>query len=132
MSGTAPAVSTIVSSHASGTGAATFTFSGLTGKITAIDVSASAPQTDVSHLGLAEGSKKIFRKSPLSDSPEVKVDFIGSALPPVGTKATFTLTGNFNATKASSCTKAICTQASVKATVGDLIKGSATFKLSKN
>lgn len=118
--------STVTSSQ-SGAG---FTFSGLSAKITSIDVSATAAQTDVSHLGVAAGNKRIFKKAPLSDSPEVKVDFIGSGIPAVGTKGTFTLTGSFGSTGASTCTKAICTQASVKAAVGDLIKGSATFKLS--
>jgi hypothetical protein len=123
--------STIKSSH--GADAATsagFTFSGLSAKITSIDVSASAAQADVSHLGIAAGEKRKFKKAPLSDSPEVKVDFIGSGLPAVGTKGDFTLTGVFTATKSNLCTKAICTQASVKAAVGDLIKGSASFKLS--
>lgn len=125
--------STIASSHGTGSSnAGDFVFGTATFKITSLDVSASAPQTDVSHLGIASGQKKIFKKAPLTDSPEVKIDFIGNTLPAVGTKATFTLTGNFASTKASSCTKAICTQASVKAAVGDIIKGSATFKLSKN
>lgn len=123
--------STVKSSHpATAAAAAGFTFSGLSAKITSLDVSASAAQADVSHLGIAAGSLRKFRKAPLSDSPEVKVDFVGSSLPAVGTKATFTLTGAFNTTKANLCTQAVCTQASVKAAVGDLIKGSATFKLS--
>ena len=119
---------TITSSQGSGN----FTFGGTSYQITSLDVSATAAQTDVSHLGLAVNSKRIFRKSPLSDSPEVKIDFIGNTLPAVGTKAVFVLTGSFSSTKAGDCTKAICTQASVKAAVGDIIKGSATFKLSKN
>ena len=123
-----PSTSTVTSSQ-SGAG---FTFAGLTGKITSLEVSASAPQTDVTHLGIAAGQKKLFKKAPLSDSPEVKVDFIGNALPAVGTKGAFTLTGSFGPTKASQCTLAVCTQASVKAAVGDLIKGSATFKLAQN
>ena len=123
--------STIKSSHGATTAtAASFTFSGLSAKITSIDVSASAAQADVSHLGIAAGALRKFKKAPLSDSPEVKVDFIGSGLPAVGTKGVFTLVGSFNTTKANLCTKAICTQASVKAAVGDLIKGSASFKLS--
>lgn len=118
--------STVTSSQ----GTAGFTFSGLSAQITSIDVSASAAQTDVSHLGIASGEKRKFKKAALSDSPEVKVDFIGSTLPAVGTKGAFTLTGNFASANTALCTKAICTQASVKASVGDLIKGSATFKLS--
>lgn len=121
-------VSTIASSQGTGN----FTFGTATFQITSLEVSASAAQTDVSHLGLAVNAKRILRKSPLVDSPEVKIDFIGNTLPAVGTKSTFVLTGNFGSTKAGDCTKAICTQASVKAAVGDIIKGSATFKLSKN
>jgi len=119
--------STVVSSQ-SGAG---FTFSGLSAKIKKLEVSASAPQVEVSHLGTVAGTRKVFKKAPLSDTPEVKVDFIGNSLPAVGTKAAFTLTGNFGSTKAGDCTKAICTQAQIKATVGALIEGSATFKLSK-
>ena len=108
-----------------------FTFSGLSSKITKLEVSASAAQTDVSHLGGAVGSKRLYRAAPLSEGPEVKVDFIGNSIPAVGTKAAFTLTGNFASTKASVCTMAVCTSASLKATVGDMVKGSASFKLSK-
>jgi hypothetical protein len=109
-----------------------FTFGGATFSITSLDVSASASETDISHLGTAAGTKKVFVRSPLSDSPEVKIDFLGDTMPAVGTKAVFVLTGAFASTRAGDCTKAICTQASMKATVGDIIKGSATFKLSKN
>lgn len=119
--------STIVTSQ----GEADFTFNSATFKITNLEVSATAAQVDVSHLGIASGQKRIFKKAPLSDSPEVKIDFIGNSLPGVGTKGTFTLTGNFGSTKSDQCTKAICTQASLKAAVGDIIKGSAVFKLSK-
>lgn len=126
------ASSTIASSQGSaGSPAGDFTFASATYKITSLEVSASAAQTDVSHLGVAAGQKRIFKKAPLTDSPEVKIDFIGNSLPAVGTKGDFTLVGNFGVTKASECTKAICTQASLKAAVGDIIKGSATFKLSK-
>jgi hypothetical protein len=122
------ATSTISSSQGGGN----FTFGGATFKITSLDVSATAAQSDVSHLGTAKGTARIFRKSPLSDSPEVKIDFIGNSLPAVGTKSAFVLTGSFSSTKAGDCTQAICTQASLKASVGEIVKGSATFKLSKN
>lgn len=120
--------STVESSQGNGD----FTFNGSGFKITAIDVSATAATTDVSHLGITAGQKRKFKKSPLVDSPEVKIDFIGNTLPAVGTKGTFVLTGSFASTKAGDCTKAICTNATLKATVGEIIKGSATFKLSKN
>jgi len=120
------------STVASSQGTGNFTFNGASCKITSLEVSATAAQADVSHLGTAQGTSRIFRKSPLSDSPEVKIDFIGNSLPAVGTKAAFVLTGNFGSTKASDCTKAICTQASLKAAVGEIVKGSASFKLSKS
>lgn len=119
--------STVESSQGSGN----FTFGSASFKITALDVSASAAQTDVSHLGILKGTKRLFKKAPLNDSPEVKIDFIGNSMPAVGTKDTFVLTGSFGTTKASQCAQAICTQASLKAAVGEIIKGSATFKLSK-
>jgi hypothetical protein len=122
----------VSSTISSSQGAGNFTFGGASFRITSLDVSATAAQTDVSHLGQAVNSKRILRKSPLVDSPEVKIDFIGNTLPAVGTKGVFVLTGNFGSTKAGDCTKAICTQASVKAAVGEIIKGSATFKLSKD
>jgi hypothetical protein len=125
--------STIESSHggSGGSGGGNFTFAGDAFKITSLSVDATAPQVDVTHLGIAVGEKRIFKKAPLSDSPEVKIDFIGNTLPAVGTKEDFVLTGEFGSTKASLCTKAVCTSASVKAALGDIIKGSASFKLSK-
>jgi hypothetical protein len=133
--------STVKSSHpADGDTAFGFTFTGFAGKITACEVSASAATTDVSHIGLAKwaGSSptgvRLYRKAPLTDSPEVKIDFIatGGALPVVGEKKTFTLTGYFDSTKYDICTQAMCTSASIKAAVGEIIKGSCTFKLSKD
>ena len=124
-----PGTTSTVKSSQDGAG---FTFTGLSAKITSLDVSGSAAQTDVSHLGIAAGQKRIYRKAPLADTAEIKVDFIGADLPAVGTKNDFTLTGEFASTKYDLCAKAVCTQASVKAAVGDLIKGSATFKLSKD
>jgi hypothetical protein len=120
--------STVVSSQGGGS----FSYDGAQFRITSLDVSGTATQADVSHLGIISGLTRIFKKAPLADSPEVKIDFIGTSLPAVGTKKNFVLTGNFASLKTSLCTKAICTQASLKATVGDIVKGSATFKLSKN
>jgi hypothetical protein len=124
--------STVLSSHGTGgVPAGKFTYDGLSARITKIEVTASAPQNEVSHLGIPAGERKMVTAAPLSDSPEVKVDFIGNSLPPVGTKKAFTLVGRFEATKADICSMAVCTAANVKATVGELIKGTATFKLSK-
>jgi hypothetical protein len=116
-----------------------FTFSGFSGKVTSCEVSASAATVDVSHVGLAKwaGSApvgvRLYRKAPLSDSPEVKIDFIASGtIPTVGQKNTFTLSGYFDSTKYDICTQAMCTSASIKAAVGEIVKGSATFKLSKD
>jgi len=57
---------------------------------------------------------------------EIKVDWIGLTVPPVEATAAFTLSSGLGHTG----TIALCTGLSLTATAGDLIKGSATFKVS--
>lgn len=139
------AVSTVISSHSP---AFVFTFSSFTGRVTSAEITNTGATIDVSHLGLdkwdgevddngkpIKNCVRLYRKAPIIDSPELKLDFIadGNAkLPLVGWKDSFTLTMNgASLAKASICTKAICTSASVKVAVGEIVKGSATFKLMK-
>jgi hypothetical protein len=125
--------STVLSSHGTaGKPAGMFTYDGLSSRVTKLEVSASAAQSEVSHLDIDAGKRKMMRAAPLSDSPEVKVDFIGNKLPPVGTKKPFALVGEFESTKADICSMAVCTAANIKGQVGELIRGTATFKLSKD
>lgn len=118
---------TSVSSHAGG---ATLSFAGLSSRITKVDTSTSVTPKETSHLGQSANSRPILRKSPLVPGAEIKVDFYGSAMPTRGQKLTITLPANLSPTRADLCTKAICTQASVKASRGQFVKGSATLKLS--
>jgi hypothetical protein len=117
---------TSLSSHSG----ASFTFNGLSSRITKIEGSNSVTPKETSHLGQSTGSRPIFKKSPLVDGPEIKVDFYGNAKPTRGTKATVTIPANMSPTGSDLATKAICTGCSIKATRGKFVTGSATFKLS--
>jgi hypothetical protein len=108
-----------------------FSVAGLSSRITNLEVAGSVTPKETSHLGQAAGSRPIFRSSPLVDGQEVKVDFNGNLMPSRGQKVTMVLTGKFSPTGAPVATRAICTQASLKATKGTFVKGSATFKLSR-
>lgn len=118
---------TVLSSHGTG---ATFSYAGLSSRITKVEASGSVTPKETSHLGQAAGSRPIFKKSPLIDGPEIKVEFFGNLMPARGQKLVMTLPANISPTKADVATKAICTQASLKASRGTFIKGSATFRLS--
>jgi len=118
----------LVSSH--GGGAATFSFGGLSSRITKIDASASATPKEMGHLGQAAGSRPILRKSPLVEGAELKVEFLGAAFPTRGQKLSVTVPANLSPTGADLATKAICTVGSVKAGRGEFVKGTCTIKLS--
>ena len=123
-----PTPATLVSSH--GGGAASFSFGGLSSRITKIDASASATPKEMGHLGQAAGSRPILRKSPLVEGAELKIEFFGSAFPTRGQKLTLTVPANLSPTGSGSVTKAICTVGSVKAVRGKFVTGSCTIKLS--
>jgi len=61
-----------------------------------------------------------------AENIDIKVDWIGATIPPVTATANLVLTGFPGAAG----TKALCTGLSMTASAGDLIKGSATFKVS--
>ena len=82
-------------------------------------------QIDVSDLTIASGGNRIYQSSPLNESSgaEVSVDFLGLQQPAVDqayaiTCAAFSISGT-----------AICTSYTNTAAVGEVLKGSATFKL---
>lgn len=105
---------------------ATLSFAGTIGHITSIDVSRSAGTIETSDLSLADGDPRSFEPAQLLDGDEVKVEALYSSAetyPVVGdsgamTTSVGTLSGN-----------AVCTAASVKYAVGEVVKLSLTFKL---
>lgn len=99
-----------------------FTFGGVEYQATSISVSRGAAEIDCSTLGLATNSFRRYRTNQI-ENIDIKVDWIGASAPGSGT-ATFSFSGLHVAGA-----KAIATGVSTTGTAGDLVKGSATFKV---
>lgn len=110
-----------------------FVFSGTPFTATSISMTKKVTEIDVTSLEAASGSYRSFRAAPIVDSPELKVDFVGLTLPQMTATGQITWTvdgsGSNAAFTAGIPTAALCTSADVSAQVGELIKGSATFRL---
>ena len=104
----------------------TLDFGGTIGHLTGIDVSRSAGTIDTSDLATADGDVRTYEPSQLIDGVEIKVEALFSTAetyPAVGDEATLsTSLGSISGT-------AVCTAASVKYAVGDVVKMSLSFKL---
>lgn len=105
---------------------ASFTFDGDTFDCTGISVTVNGREVDSSHLGLASKSLRKYRSLKMNNY-EIKVDYIGDNAPAIKV-ATFSISGGFGAGGATMGSKAACTSVSITGTVGDQVKGSATFK----
>lgn len=103
----------------------TFTFAGSTYTATQISVSRSAGEIDCTSTDIADNGLRRFRASEVENC-EIKVDWIGLTVPPVEKTAAFAISSGLGATGSV----ALCTGLSITATAADLIKGSATFKVS--
>lgn len=103
----------------------TFTFNGDPYTATQISVSRSASEIDCTSTDIGDGGLRRFRAGEVENC-EIKVDWVGLTVPPVDATAAFTLTSGLGHTGSI----ALCTGLSITATAGDLIKGSATFKVS--
>ena len=113
----------------------TFTFSGTGYTVTNItysvsDVSGTTEELDVSHLGLTTGATVLTMKKPLVGSAagdtgkEVTMDYHGSVPVVGGSSGTLTITGGIAYSGV-----ATCSSSSVTATVNEVMKGTATFKV---
>jgi len=104
----------------------TFSFGGAIGHLTGIDVSRAGGTIDTSDLTLDDGDPRTYEPAQLLDGDEVKVEALFSSdesYPVVGSEGTVTTSlGSISGT-------AVCTAASVKYAVGDIVKVSLTFKL---
>jgi hypothetical protein len=113
-----------------------FTFSGQVFTANSIAMTKKLSEIDVTSLGDATGSYRSFRPSPIIDAPELKIDFVGITLPQMTATGLITwsvlASGSNAAFTANMPTTALCTSADLTAQVGELIKGSATFRLTAN
>jgi hypothetical protein len=107
----------------------TFTFDGDSYTATQISVSRSAAEFDVSSTDIpASGSPLRRYRASEVENIEIKVDWVGLTIPTVDTTASFSLSTAMGATGSI----ALCTGLSITASAGELIRGSATFKVSKD
>jgi len=103
----------------------TFSFAGGTYTATSISVSRNAGEFDVTSTEIPSGEPRRFRLSEIENC-EIKVDWVGLTVPPVDATAAFTLSSGLGHIGSI----ALCTGLSITASAGELIKGSATFKVS--
>lgn len=108
-----------------------FTFASVVYTATSIAVSRSRGENDISTTDLAVGSFRRLRAGKLN-SVEIKVDWIGGTIPPIKTVQTFAIEGPNIGASDFTGRKALCTGLSVTGAAGDMIKGSATFKVSQD
>lgn len=109
----------------------TFSFNNVTYTATSISCSLSRGEFDVSSTDLTALGLRRLRAGKII-SCELKVDWIGGTVPPTKIPATFTVSGTDIGAAGVSGKSAICTGLTISAVAGDLIKGSATFKVSKD
>lgn len=101
----------------------TFTFNSVTFTARNVKVKRSQSYVDVTPLSATAGSTRVLQKAPLVDGDEISCEYWGTTAPVRGTIAaiscsTLGVSGN-----------AVCEEFELTAAVGELIVGTATFKL---
>lgn len=102
----------------------TFTFGGSNVTVTSVQVNDSQDLLDATHLGIAPNGKRVFVGGFATDR-EVQVDYINTTILSAGSSGALSITGPM-----SFSGNATVSQASLGGSVGDFIRGSATFRLS--
>lgn len=115
-----------------------FSFNDVVYTATSISVSKSQGEFNVTSLEIPSGLGKPRYRAGSLKSMDIKVDWIGKTLPPTDNVYGISFGGSGPASgsgltgEAISSKKALCTGLSITATAGELIKGSATFKVSED
>ena len=102
----------------------TFSFGGTVLTVTSVNVSDQQDVIDGSHLGIAPNGRREWVGG-FATNREVSVDVISTTVLTAGTSGALSITGPLSFTGSN----ATITSASVGGSVGDLIKGSVTFKV---
>lgn len=111
-----------------------FSFAGATYTATSISVTRTRGEYDLSTTDMPANVFRRVRPGKIEDV-QIKVDWIGGTVPPVKSTVAYqwAITGtDIGASDFSGSSKAICTGLSISGSAGDLIKGSATFKISQD
>ena len=98
----------------------TFVFAGSTYTATNVTVTQGGDLLETSHLGLASGANRTYLSPALKDN-EITVDYFGVAAVYIGSSGTLAFAGNTYTAMASGVSTVFA--------VGELVKGSATFKV---
>lgn len=113
-----------------------FSFSGKTFTLTSVSFSKKVSEVDVSGLNTKQGEYRSYRSAPLRDGDELSVEFYGLDFPQMTATGVIAWTvdgsGSNAALTASLPLVALCTSSQLQAAAGELIKGSATFRISQS
>lgn len=101
----------------------TFTFGGSNVTVTSVQVNDSQDLLDATHLGIAPNGKRVFIGGFATDR-EVQIDYINTTILSAGSSGALSISGPM-----SFSGNATVSQASLGGSVGDFIRGSATFRL---
>ena len=101
----------------------TFTFGGTTITVTSVQVNDTQDLLDATHLGIAPNAKRVFVGGFATDR-EVQIDYINSTILTAGVSGSLAISGPM-----SFSGNATISAASLGGSVGDFIRGSATFRL---
>jgi hypothetical protein len=101
----------------------TFTFNSVTFVAKNVKVKRTQTYVDVTPLSSAAGSTRILQAAPLVDGDQITLEYMGSTAPARGTVATITCS------TLGISGSAVCEDFELTAAVGELIMGTATFKL---
>ena len=113
-----------------------FSFSGKTFLLTSVSFSKKISEVDVSNLATPYGQYRSYRASPMKDGDELSIEFYGLDFPQMTATGQITWTVDSTGSNASLIsslpTVALCTSAQLQAAAGELIKGSATLRISNS
>lgn len=102
----------------------TFTFGGSTVTVTSVQVNDTQDLLDATHLGIAANGRRVFVGG-FATEREVQIDYINTTILSAGSSGALSISGPM-----SFSGNATVSQASLGGSVGDFIRGSATFRLS--
>jgi hypothetical protein len=101
----------------------TFTFGGTNITVTSVQVNDTQDLLDATHLGVPQNGRRIFVGGFATDR-EVQIDYISSTILASGTSGALSVSGPM-----SFSGNATISSASLGGSVGDFVRGSATFRL---
>jgi len=110
-----------------------FTFSGKTFLLTSISFNKKVAEIDVTDLKASHGSYRSYRAAPVRDGDELSIEFYGMDFPQMTATGVLSWSmdgsGSNSALISSLPTVALCTSSQLQAAAGELIKGSATLRI---